>query len=112
MEQTHFKDNKMSEEDHPNRRMSICDALDDNNSNCHLSEIVSERAADKAVKKVFAILGVDINKPESVEEFREDLRFGKKLRKLADHGVLVVVALICTGLAWAAFDGIISRFKR
>jgi hypothetical protein len=33
------------------------------------------------VKKVFAILGVDIDRPESVEEFREDLRFGKRMRK-------------------------------
>ena len=103
----------MSEEDHPNRRMSTCDALDGNNSNCYLlSETVSERAADKAVKKVFAVLGVDINKPESVEEFREDLRFGKKLRKLADHGVFVLVALLFTGLAWAALDGMISKFRR
>ena len=44
-------------------------------------------AADRAVKKVFAILGVDIDKPESVEEFREDLRFGRKLRKASDHGM-------------------------
>ena len=102
----------MSEEDHPNRRMSTCDALDDTNSNYHLSEIVFERAADKAVKKVFAIIGVDINKPESVEEFREDLRFGKKLRKLADHGVFVLVALLFTGLAWASFEGIITRIKK
>ena len=102
----------MSEEDHPNRRMSTCDVLDDNNSNCHLSEIVSERAADKAVKKVFAILGVDIHKPESVEEFREDLRFGKKLRKLADHGAFVLIALLFTGLAWASFEGIITRIKK
>lgn len=44
--------------------------------------------ADRAVKKTFAILGVDIDKPESVEEFRQDLRFGKRLRKIADHGTL------------------------
>ncbi len=30
----------------------------------------AEQAADHAVRKVFAILGVDIDKPESVEEFR------------------------------------------
>ena len=102
----------MSEEDHPNRRMSTCDALDGNNSNCYLlSETVSERAADKAVKKVFAILGVDINKPESVEEFREDLRFGRKLRKLADHGTLALVALIFVGIGYAAFAGIASKIK-
>jgi hypothetical protein len=33
--------------------------------------------ADRAVRKTFAILGVNIDNPESVEEFRQDLRFGK-----------------------------------
>lgn len=50
----------------------------------------SVEAADHAVRKVFSILGVDIDKPESVEEFREDLRFGKRLRKAGDHGQLVM----------------------
>lgn len=97
------------------RRIHSCDMEDPEELQkglCTMGERVSEESADKAVKKVFAILGVDINKPESVEEFREDLRFGKKLRKLADHGVFVLVALIFTGLAWAAFDGVISKFKR
>ena len=33
-------------------------------------------AADTAVKKVFAILGVDVDVPKEVEQFRENLRFG------------------------------------
>ena len=97
------------------RRIHSCDIEDCSESQeafCSMWERVSEESADKAVKKVFAILGVDINKPESVEEFREDLRFGKKLRKLADHGVFVLVALLFTGFAWAALDGVISRFRR
>lgn len=97
------------------RRIHSCDIEDCSDSKeafCSMGERVSEESADKAVKKVFAILGVDINKPESVEEFREDLRFGKKLRKLADHGVFVLVALLFTGLAWAALDGTISKFRR
>ena len=97
------------------RRIHSCDIEDCSESKeafCSIGERVSEESADKAVKKVFAILGVDINKPESVEEFREDLRFGKKLRKLADHGVFVLVALLFTGLAWAALDGVISKFRR
>ena len=97
------------------RRIHSCDIEDCSDSKeafCSMGERVSEESADKAVKKVFAILGVDINKPESVEEFREDLRFGKKLRKLADHGVFVLVALLFTGLAWAALDGVISKFRR
>jgi hypothetical protein len=39
--------------------------------------------ADRAVRKTFAILGVNVDNPESVEEFRQDLRFGKQLRKIA-----------------------------
>ena len=42
-----------------------------------LSNPQCQNIADKSVKKVFAILGVDIDDPQQVEEFREDLRFGK-----------------------------------
>lgn len=71
----------------------------------------SVEAADYAVKKVFAILGVDIDKPESVEEFREDLRFGKRLRKASDHGRLVMVGAFVGGIAWAVWSGIQSAVK-
>ena len=70
-----------------------------------------ERAADNAVRKVFAILGVDINKPESVEEFREDLRFGKRLRKASDHGTFVFIAAIVSALAYATWVGIVETAK-
>lgn len=66
-------------------------------------------AAEIAVKRVFAILGVDIDKPESVEEFREDLRFGKRLRRGADHGFLAFVAILTTGIAAALWAGITSK---
>ena len=68
-------------------------------------------AADHAAKKVFAILGVDIDKPESVEEFREDLRFGKRLRKAADHGVLVFIAIVTTAFAAALWAGVVEKIK-
>ena len=94
------------------RRIHSYDIEDNDKGLCSLGERISEESADRAVKKVFAILGVDINKPESVEEFREDLRFGRKLRKLADHGTLVIVGLLFTGLAWAVFEGLISKIKK
>jgi hypothetical protein len=75
---------------------------DCNNPNC-------QEAADRAVKKVFAILGVDIDRPESVEEFREDLRFGKRMRKAADHGFLALVGLIVVGLGAAVWAGVMSK---
>jgi hypothetical protein len=66
-------------------------------------------AAEIAVKRVFAILGVDIDKPESVEEFREDLRFGKKLRKGADHGFLAFVAILTAAVCAALWAGITTK---
>jgi hypothetical protein len=65
-----------------------------------------EQAVDLALKKTFAILGVDIEKPESVEEFREDLRFGRKMRKMSDHGNFVLVAGVIGGLLYALWYGI------
>ncbi len=73
-----------------------------NNPNC-------QDAADRAVKKVFAILGVDIDKPESVEEFREDLRFGKRMRKAADHGFLAMIGLFVVGLGAIIWAGVMAK---
>jgi len=69
----------------------------------------AEQAADHAVRKVFAILGVDIDRPESVEEFREDLRFGKRMRKAADHGFLALMGVIAAAFAAAVWAGIVSK---
>lgn len=71
----------------------------------------ARESAELAVKKVFAILGVDVDKPESVEEFREDLRFGKRMRKAADHGMLALMGIIAAALAAAAWAGIVSNIK-
>jgi hypothetical protein len=68
-------------------------------------------AADLAVKKVFFILGVDVENAKSIEDFREDLRFGRKLRKLADHGNVGVVGILVLGLMTALWHGIVSIIK-
>jgi hypothetical protein len=67
--------------------------------------------ADRAVKKTFAILGVDIDKPESVEEFRQDLRFGKRLRKIADHGTLAFFGAVAVAVVAALWIGITQSIK-
>ncbi len=71
----------------------------------------AEEAADVAVRKVFAILGVDIDKPESVEAFREDLRFGKRLRKATDHGMLAVAAVIAAAMCAAVWAGVTTNLR-
>lgn len=65
-----------------------------------------EAAADQAVRKVFAILGVDVDKPEQIEEFRDDLRFGRIMRKAASRGLIAFVTVLAGGLALAIYAGI------
>ena len=67
--------------------------------------------ADRAVRKTFAILGVNIDNPESVEEFRQDLRFGKKLRKLSDHGTMAFFAAVAIAIVGAIWIGITQAIK-
>lgn len=92
----------------PMRRMATCDA---ERELCHHAERASEDAADSAVKKVFAILGVDIDRPESIEEFRADLRFGRKLRRIADHGTLAFIGIVAAALAAAIWAGVVSKIS-
>lgn len=69
-------------------------------------------AADNAVKKTFAILGVDIDHPEQVESFRASLRFGDRLRKAADKSFLLFITTIVVALGAAAWIGIAEELKR
>lgn len=70
----------------------------------------AHQAAREAVKQVFAILGVDVDKPDQVEDFRKDLRFGQSMRRASDRGFLAVVVLICTAVAISTWTGIKINF--
>lgn len=69
---------------------------------------IADEAATKAAKHVFAILGVDIDTPKEVEEFRENLRFAANMRRSANRWSLAIVASIGTGTAGALAVGLIS----
>ena len=66
----------------------------------------ADEASEKAVRHVFALLGVDIDKPHEVESFREDLRFGSRLRKAADHSFLAIVGAVTLLLVGAVGVGL------
>jgi len=74
----------------------------------HVSS-VAEEAADRAVREVFAKFGVDIDKPDQVAEFQADLRFGSRLRRIADHGAMAMVAALGVGVLAALWAGITSK---
>lgn len=68
-------------------------------------------AADNAVKKVFAILGVNVDVPKEVEEFRENLRFGATMRRAADKGIMAVVGTVAVAFLAVMWAGIVTSIK-
>lgn len=72
---------------------------------------VAREAADNAVKKVFAILGVDVDVPKEVEEFRKDLRFGAAMRKASEKGTLAMVGVIVAGGVAALWAGVAGSIR-
>lgn len=70
----------------------------------------AEESADRAVKKTFAILGVDIDKPEEVKQFQQDLRFGAFIRRAAEKGMLALVVAAFVGIGSLIIAGIMHNF--
>ena len=71
-----------------------------------------KEAAASAVKQVFAILGVDVDVPKEVEQFRENLRFGASVRRVADRGMLAIVGAVAVAGMAALWAGIVSAIAK
>ena len=71
-----------------------------------------QQAAEDAVRKVFAILGVDVDVPKEVEQFRENLRFGASMRRAADKGMLAIIGAIAVGALAALWAGVVSSIVK
>lgn len=71
-----------------------------------------KEAADAAVKQVFAILGVDVDVPKEVEQFRENLRFGASMRRTAEKGMLAIIGTIAVGALAALWAGVVSSIAK
>lgn len=69
----------------------------------------TDEAAKKAVKDVFAILGVDIDSPAQVEEFRKSLRWGDSMRKITEQGKLVAWGAIVLTILGIFATGILAK---
>lgn len=65
-----------------------------------------EQAAKRAVTETMAVIGVDVTNQESVNDFRDDLRFSRKIRKAGDHSLMLIIGLVITGLGTALWMGI------
>lgn len=65
-------------------------------------------AADAAVKRVFALLGVDVDVPKEVVQFQENLRFGATMRRAADKGLMAAIGAIAVATMAAIGAGVVS----
>lgn len=74
-------------------------------------EVLINAVVRKALRDTFLLFDVDINKSDDVKEFRDDLRFGRQVRKLAWHGTLAVVSTAVVAAAISAWAGIVSAIR-
>ena len=70
------------------------------------SDETCRQVADAAVQRVFEIIGVDVHSPESVADFNADLRWGGKMRRATDRGVVVLVSAFFAGVGLALWAGL------
>jgi hypothetical protein len=73
-------------------------------------EAVAEAAADKTIHETFRLFGVDIRDQNQINDFRADLVYARKMRRLHEKAglkvVMVALALIVGGglaLFWSGF---------
>lgn len=72
----------------------------------HEEILLTEKAASKAVKQAFSHLGVDVDDPADLQQFRDDLRFGGLFRAAAAKSFFALIAAIFGGIGlslWLTF---------
>jgi len=68
----------------------------------------ADASAEAAVRKVFNILGVDVENPQQVERFRISLRFSDKFSKFVDKGFFASATILATFIALILGYGFIA----
>lgn len=58
-------------------------------------------AAREGAREALSILGVDIDSPKDVEEFRANLRFGASIKKATDRSLSGIVYIVSTAIVMA-----------
>ena len=72
-------------------------------ADCPIAAKIAKMAADDAVEKTFAILGVDVTVPKDLEKFRKSLRFSDSLMETAEKGKLAFVISVIGMIAAVIF---------
>ena len=83
--------------------------MGDQNPGCQVANCQKpQEAAKYAVKHMFEILGVDVDDPKQVENFRKGLRFGEEMLAMTSKGKIAImmstIALVTTYI-WVKITG-------
>jgi hypothetical protein len=73
-------------------------------------EDIIRRAVRESQKAMLANLGVDIDKPESVEAFRQNLQFNQGIRNNMARALGAFIFAVCGAMGVAVWNVISSRF--
>ena len=76
-----------------------------------INATISE-AVDRSTRKVFTILGVDLDDPESVEEFRQDLRFSRRVRQVCEKGTAAIVVAMLSAIGYAIVEIVQTSWRK
>jgi len=74
------------------------------------SAAIAKAAAHEAVRETFSKLGVDTESPESIEAFKDDLRFSRAIRKRAEQGTDAFFRLVFLAIAGAVLTALADHF--
>ena len=74
------------------------------------SAAIAKAAAHEAVRETFSKLGVDTDDQESVDAFRDDLRFARTIRTKASMGTDAVLKLVFLAIASAIMGAVAKQF--
>lgn len=72
-------------------------------------EVIAEHAARAAVKKTFSLLGVNVEDPAQVEEFRRDLRWAGDWRRAQGKGVTAIIVSLFMFMGGAFWLGLRTK---
>jgi hypothetical protein len=75
-----------------------------------LEEDIIRRAVRESQKSMLASLGVDIDKPESVDAFRQNLQFNQGIRNNMARALGAFIFAVCGAMGVAVWNVISSRF--
>lgn len=73
------------------------------------SAAIAKAAAHEAVRETFSKLGVDTDDQESVDAFRDDLRFARTIRQKAGMGIDAILKVVFVAIA-SAIMGAVAKY--